>query len=78
MSHTGMRFSVGSPRQNMPGARPTAPPQTATSTSSTTGSPSQGSGTGTQVPAGGPEPQFVQMLRTMLQSAVCIQSYLCC
>lgn len=64
----GMRFSVGSPRQNQPGARPTAP-STQASASSTTSTTSQGSATGTQSSPEGGEPQFVQMLRTMLQSA---------
>ncbi|XP_060599350.1 large proline-rich protein BAG6-like isoform X2 [Ruditapes philippinarum] len=64
----GMRFRVGTPRQNMPGARP----QQAQQASNTTGTPGQGSTpatSGTQGSTGGSEPQFVQMLRTMLSSA---------
>ncbi|XP_053380181.1 large proline-rich protein BAG6-like [Mercenaria mercenaria] len=69
----GMRFRVGTPRQNVPGARPTAPPaQPATSAANTTSTPSQGSAstaTRTQGSTGGSEPEFVQVLRTMLQAA---------
>jgi hypothetical protein len=64
-----MRFRVGTPRQNIPGARP----QQAQPASNATGTPGQGSTpatSGTQGSTGGSEPQFVQMLRTMLSSAV--------
>ena len=63
-----MRFRVGTPRQNVPGARPQAQP--ASSTTSTSGQGPIPASTGTQGSTGGSEPQFVQMLRTMLSSAV--------